>query len=523
MNSINLRRSAVRLMAASAAGYALSFAKELIVAWYFGAGASMDAYYAAMVLPNFAVAMFAFATTTIVLSTYVHMKSLHPHLANGFAKLVVSDVLVALAVLSALLSIFAQPVVRLFFPGLSSGVSAQAGELTRWLAWSAVFSGMTAVLTGFLQAEGRFSAPYLTGSIVTVFTLAAVLEFSRVLGVDSLVWGLLIGTILQLLMVVVLLARLHTDWTGPRLSWSHPAMKALKPFMGAILGVYALTEANTLVDRVMSSWLPTGSVAALGYSVKMFNMAGQILSWPIATVAFPLMAGRLARNDEEALREDFRKAMRLSHAIVIPVAAFLILFAEPIVLTLFQRGVFDARATGLVSSSLAGFCFSLPAQVPLLMLSRLAIAQRNGGLLLGIGVVGVLANAGLNLLLMRLFHPPVLGIALSTSLVAYLALLFYFFMMRREHPWLTPSLLGAGMGTYWIPTAALLGLSGLVWWAGAILGLERRLPHLIIAGVAGWAGFGLLAWRLDAEELKTAWQLLISRVRGAAVPASMAS
>ncbi len=494
---INLRRSAVVLMAATAAGYALSFGKEAVVAWLFGTGPEMDAYYAALALPNFLTTLLGFAVYAILVPTYVTWKIRRPDAADALSKLVLRDVTLALGLLSALLALLAGPLMRLLFPGIPSAVAARAAQLERLMAWAAVASGTANLVIGLLNAQGSFAVPSLSASIVTLTTLAAIALFRRH-GAMALAGGLVAGAALQALWLLRRWRRVRGHDSAARIGWGDPDLKDLLPFATAVMATFGMSEINNVVDRLMASFSTPGSVASIGYALKLLLVPQQILCIPVAAVAFPVLAEKLARADEAALRQDFGKACRLSFALILPATALLLRYSGAIVVLFFQRGRFDPRSTWMVARVLSCFALSLPFTTPLFLVSRLAIIRRQTRIILAIGAAGVGLNAAFDWLLMRWWDPPVAGIALSTSLTTAAALAAYLAFLRRAHPWLGMRTLGKSARPYLLPTATMALTAEAAW---RLLPRAAPLPRLAAALLAGSAALAVAAHFLRLDEM----------------------
>ncbi len=452
---ISLRRSAVVLMAATMAGYALSFGKEALVAWLFGTGPEMDAYYAALTLPNLVISLLGFAVTAVMVPVYVEWRIHRPERAAGLMRLVLRDSCLGLTALSAIMALGAAPLMRIFFPGLPPVVLVRAAELERLIAWAAAASGLANVLIGMFNADGTFAGPSLSGSIVTLATLAAIAALHRH-GATCLAVGLLAGTILQAAWLLLRSRKaLAIPMRGRALSWRDPELRAIVPFLAAIMATSGMGEINNVTDRFMASLLPAGSVAALGYALKLFAVPYMVLCIPIVTVAYPVLATRVAHADEAALAEDFKKSCRLSFALLLPATYFLLRYSGSAIVILFQRGHFDPMATRLVARTLSASAISLPLIVPLYLLARLIMIRKDTWLILMVSVAGVVINAFLDLVLMRLWNPPIAGIALSTTITTALSFAVQTKLLKKNHPWLRLRLVGEAALPYLPPTVAM--------------------------------------------------------------------
>ena len=101
-----------------------------------------------------------------------------------------------------------------------------------------------------------------------------------------------------------------------------------------------------------------------------------ILSLMIPTVTFPMLARSMATGDEEGSRERLDRDLRIVSAVILVAAAYLIVFAEPIIRLLFQQGAFTAQDTAATADIMRVYAFGLLGQAAVGVLSRSYFSQR---------------------------------------------------------------------------------------------------------------------------------------------------
>src|SRR5690606_29686751 len=123
-------------------------------------------------------------------------------------------------------------------------------------------------LTGFagaiLNSYGRFAVPAFTPVLLNVALITAAVVVSPLFDPPALglAWGVLAAGIVQLLFQMPFLARLQL-MPRPRVDWRHPGVKKILTLMlPAIFGV-SVSQINLLLDTVIASFLPTGSITWL--------------------------------------------------------------------------------------------------------------------------------------------------------------------------------------------------------------------------------------------------------------------
>ena len=106
------------------------------------------------------------------------------------------------------------------------------------------------------------------------------------------------------------------------------------------------------------------------------------------------------------------------------------LFSEPMVRVVFERGSFNASDTRVVSVVTACFALQIPFYVAGILGVRLLNALGKGRSIMLICAANMLVNVFGNLILMRWMG--VAGIALSTSLVYLLSCVLVFYVILTE-------------------------------------------------------------------------------------------
>ena len=157
--------------------------------------------------------------------------------------------------------------------------------------------------------------------------------------VMALAWGVLLAGILQLLFQIAPLAALKKI-PIPKLDFNNPGQqKFLILILPAILAG-GIAQINLLVDTIFASLLITGSPTWLYVSDRLIQFPLGIFAIAIGTVLLPTLAKSFVQEDLAAFRSQLEKAFKLIVFLSIPSVIGLVLFAQPLLGTIFQRGAF---------------------------------------------------------------------------------------------------------------------------------------------------------------------------------------
>ncbi|MBN8482058.1 MAG: murein biosynthesis integral membrane protein MurJ [Xanthomonadales bacterium] len=517
------RRSLLRSMLAFSGGTFVSrllgLVREIVIAATFGASAATDAFLVAFRIPNFMRRLFAEGSFSMafvpVLSEYRQTRS-HAEVRELLAR-TAGTLGAILLVVTALGVVFADLLVGGFAPG-TLDEPARFGLTTDLLRLTfpfLLFVSLTALSGAALNSFDRFGLAALTPVILNLCMIAAALFLAPRLEVPimALGWAVLAAGVLQLAVQLPALRRLGLlSW--PRWGWRDSGVRRVLKLMVPTLFGSSVAQINLLLDTLIASFLIVGSQSWLGYTDRLLEFPLGLFGVALGTVILP----SLSRHHVDADPEGFSKALdwglRTTLLIALPATIGLVLLAEPILATLFQRGRFGAHDVEMAAMSLAALSFGLPAFTLVKTLAPAFFSRQDTVTPVRAGIAAMVASMLLNgvfiALLFWLWHRPEhlamgwadalaaipglhVGLALSSACASYLNVALLWRALRRDgvyaaRPGWARHLVQLGLGC--AVMAAIL-LAGLHAWDGWTTWGETarawRLAVLVGAGAAGYA------------------------------------
>ncbi|GAB5452681.1 MAG: murein biosynthesis integral membrane protein MurJ [Halioglobus sp.] len=407
----------------------LGLLRDIAIAAAFGAGSASDAFFVAFKIPNFLRRLFAegaFAQAFVpVLADYKNAGSLAA--VQGLVDRV-AGMLGGVLLLVTCVTVLAAPLVTaLFAPGFVG--QPEKFQLTSDMIRITFPYLMLISMTGFcgaiLNSYGRFAVPAFTPIFLNFSLIFAALVAAPWFEqpVFALAWGVFFAGIVQLLFQLPSLYRLDLV-PRPKLDRRDEGVKRILTLMVPALFGVSVSQINLLLDTVLASFLPTGSVSWLYYSDRLAELPLGVFGIAIATVILPSLSAHSAASRDEAFGTTLDWALRAVLLIGVPATAALILLAEPILITLFQNGALTAADVSMATLSLRAYALGLLAFMLVKILAPGFYARKDTKTPVKIGVIAMVANMIMNLLfvvpLMYLWNVGHVGLALATSLAAYL-------------------------------------------------------------------------------------------------------
>lgn len=461
----------------------------MVIAQVFGASVSTDAFLVAFKIPNFMRRLFAegaFSQAFIpILSEYKTRRDI-----STVKQLVdrVAGTLGSILSLITLLGILGAPLlVVIFAPGFIQHPDKYnlTLEMLQVTFPYLLFITLTALAGAVLNTYGRFAVPALTPVVLNLVLIGATIwlapHFKQ--PIMALAWGVLLAGIIQLVLQVPFLYRLHL-LPKPQLNWHDEGVKRILHLMIPALFGVSVSQINLLVDTLMASFLVTGSVSWLYYSDRVMEFPVGVFGLALSTVTLPNLSKSVARHDMQSYNRTLDWALRWVFLIATPAMIGLITLAQPILMTLFYRGAFGENDVIMTTWSLIGYAVGLVGFVLVKVLASGFYSRQDTRTPVKIAVIAMVTNISLNLIF--IWHLQHAGLALATSLAALLNAGLLYHGLRQQDVF-QPL---AGWKPFLLRVSlASIGMAIFLWWSSGTLAIWLEWRTLTRA----WHLFSLIS------------------------------
>ena len=517
---MRIARSASVVGLATLVSRILGLARDMIILKIFPPMLT-DAFYAAFRIPStlrYLMGEGALSAAFIpVFSDYLRNKSRREAWELVTAVMIV--LLAATGVIVAAAVVFAPWIVRVALWGWAT--KAATAEkfritvgLTRMLFPYLIFVSLVALCMGVLNSLKHFAMPALSQAAFNAVLIFSALVIAPRWGarpdehVFALGLGVLFGGAVQLAMQIPVLRRKGFTLVIGRV-WTHPEIRRIVRLMiPATIGL-AVYQVNLLVDNLVASLLPEGSVTYLYAATRLIQFPMGTFVIGISTVAFPLMAGYAVSGDLGKLKEAMNYAMRLSFFIIIPAATGLMVLGRPIIRLLYERGQFlAAGSTDPTYYALLFYSLGLFAAGGVSVVVRCFYSLEDTRTPVRVACVAVGANIVLDFALMVPFKHG--GIAFATSVSSFINLSLLLWLLRKKVGKLGLRRVGDSLLKIAAATAAMAAVA---WGVSRVVAAHTAADHLggkssrvFVPLVAGIAAYALTALAVKSPELGELWQ-----------------
>lgn len=451
----------------------LGLVRDMVIAFFFGTGMVADAFLVAFRIPNLLRRLFAEGSLTIafipVFTELLKQKGKEEAFLMARAILtLVSLVLVLITLLGIILAPWIVQILAFGWHGFADKFQLTV-LLTRIMFPYILLVGLLAVFMGILNSLRHFAAPAAAPVFLNLGIIAATLwlapHFSQPIIGTAI--GVLIGGILQV--------GLQIPWFLQEGLTLLPCWRPLDPalkktgllLLPAVFGS-AIYQINQMVNTLLATCLPEGSVAWLYYADRVVEFPLGIFAIAISTAALPSLAKQAADKDMAHLRETFGHSLRMVFFIILPTMIGLIVLREPVFQVLFQRGAFSDQSTKMAGQAFFCYCLGLWAFAGIKVMINGFYALQDMRTPVKIATLTLIANIVFALILIGPFKHAGLALALSLSSALQFILLAFYLQKKTSILFLRPILI-----TIIKSLSAALVMGGCVHWLYARFWLAR--------------------------------------------------
>ncbi len=355
----------------------LGLLREILLATLIGVNVEGDLYRQAFLIPDFLNYLLAGAYLTITL-----IPILSRHLAQGDLRAaseaftsVFRFVAVAVLGLTALMWVFAQPLVGLVFPEVVEE-QARLVSLTRLVLPAQVFLVLGALLMAVQYTHRRFLIPAMAPLIYNLGIIAGglLVALAGDPSPEGFLWGAVIGSAVGNFAFQAYGARRTGTWL-------------IRHRVESSVGEYLLLALPLMIGQSIAALdeqfvrffgqVEEGATSALSFARQLNMLPVGVIGQAAGVAAFPFLAALAARGNDVGLARTTTRASRITVYVSFLAVALFYAVSLPLVRLLYRWGEFTDTDAVIVAGLLAIYAFSIPAWGLHQIMARQFYARRN--------------------------------------------------------------------------------------------------------------------------------------------------
>lgn len=407
----------------------VSFAREMVIAYVFGAGAVTDAYNVAMRVASTAGLLVSTYFMTVFIPSYVRTREKH---GDKKALLVANNALGVSFVINIVLMLVLHLSAH-FILGIITGFEEKQLAITVTAVNIVLFqlpvTTFVSFFGGYLNARKSFLGPVFAVIPKNILIIIIIFLFGAGMGVTGLSLARVLSVCVSLLALFFWVFREKYKFTLS-IRFNTPEMRNDLMLLFPVMIGSALSDLKAWVDTVIASFLGEGMVAAVGFSSHLLIFVRVIVIMPVTGVIFSYLSEYAAKGDKEKMFDILWKAVRVLLFILLPIVIIAIPSSMDIVKIVYERGQFDADATLITGAALRWYLPGLLFIALHMLLTRMSYGVLDSKTPVISASVAMIINIGLSIWLSGIYG--IGGLAFATSVGHCVAAILLFVLIRRK-------------------------------------------------------------------------------------------
>ncbi len=509
-------RSAGVVAASTISSRVTGLVRDMVMAAFFGATASTDAFYAAFRIPNLVRRLSAEGVLSIsFIPLYVdYLVKREGREALALSQKTLALLIVITAPLVILGMLGAPQIARLIAVGFQDPSQIHAASvMIRIMLPYVLIAVILAFCMGVLNAHGYFFAPSFALVLLNLGILSGIVFFSPLFDepLYGVCVGVLCGGLFQVLLQLPYMAK-----AGFRLKLTidlnHPGVRGI--FKRALPGAFSMgvQQINILAATLLGSFLAGGSISYIYFSDRLHELVLGVFAVSVGNVVMPEMSALAAEGKIDRLADLYALSIKSVLFFAIPATAALMIIGFPVISVLFMRNSFTMHEADMTYRAL----FFASAGISCVAVSRITVplyfALHEAKIPFVAALASFIVNAACGYALMRttLAHA---GLTAAVSIAAAVQMLGLVLPLRKRIGITGRTGMSATIVKY-IIAAGVMGfvikcITDMIDWR--IAPISERLLFLLAAIVSGVAVYVASCYAAGVAEVRDFIRRILDR------------
>lgn len=425
-------RSGLLVMIITMVSRVLGLVRAGIIAYYFGASAMTDAFFSAFKISNFFRQLLgegALGSSFIPLYNE-RVESEGEENSKQFIYSILNLLFVFSTIVTILMIIFSQGIINGIVSGFPDETKIIASRLLKIMSVYFVFISLSGMICAILNNFKQFAVPASTSIFFNLAIILASMYFGKTYGIDALAYGVVIGGLFQLLVVLPAFFKIMKGYSF-KIDCKDPYLKKIFIMICPMLVGIVARQVNTIVDQMFASYLAEGGVSALENATRLYLLPVGVFGVSISTVIFPALSKAMSKNDLDGATDNIVKGLNILLFLIIPSTAVLTFYAPEVIRLTLSYGKFDEEAVRVTSQALLYYSLGLYFYTAIYLMTRAFYSVKNSKYPVKFSIISIVINIVLNFLLIK--SMAYRGLALSTSIASGVNFFLLLIVFRRKY------------------------------------------------------------------------------------------
>jgi putative peptidoglycan lipid II flippase len=334
----------------------IGLVNNIVIAAFFGLSRSLDAYFAACLIPNLFMTLIIDYLGKNFFPVFSKMINEEYGKASRLTSSVINIVFVVSTMITLLLVVFSRNLFSLILPGFSQAEVVEVAKMFCIMSPVIVLRAVSAFNEYVWQYNEQYSRIALANALPPIVILCVLILGNDIFGIYSLPVGFLLGNTL----VFIFLSCGVSYQYHLRINFRGREIKSI--FLNSSIMTLSglITRLRPLIQQYFASRLGAGAISALSLASRLCMPLQQRATTGIRMMVFTRSSKAMAKGDIEEFGNLYRSTLIVLSFFMVPLVFCIGVNADEIVKILFMRGAFDDEMSRLVALALLG---SIPSIV----------------------------------------------------------------------------------------------------------------------------------------------------------------
>ena len=423
-DSPNILRAAWLIALVTIGSKLIGFARDMVVANFYGATMVSDAYFYALQIPSLAIIIlggvggpFHSATVAVFSKLIPDLNSKPENTVNRLYNTFLTLTFLIFAILAIFAYFFADKIMGAIISAGSQELITLATVHFKIMTPIIVIGGIIGIFYGLLVTHNQFILPNLSPMVLSIVVIIAICLASNDKSGIVLAYATMIGAICQLLLQFPALRKIGYKIQPNFEIVNNLQFKNIMELLFPAILSSTMGQITIYIDMFFASNLQEGAWTSVVFANRIFQFPVGILVTAFLVPLFPIFSRLAGENKLEDIKNYFNKGVGTLFFVAIPIVILIILLAKDGVSLVFERGAFNSNAVIMVTEALCFLSFSILPYVFRDSITRVYYAFNDSKTPFLIAMTSIALKAVLNYLLILKLNMGIAGITLSTSFV----------------------------------------------------------------------------------------------------------
>jgi len=413
------------------------FLRELVVAFYFGTSKYTDAFFVAFTIPTLFRRVLGedMVEKALIPPVKILLARKDKKGAAELASELFNVMFVVLLFLMFFLYLITPLLVKIIAPALEKETFDLAVKFTYVVLPFMIFIGLAAFLGGVLNYIERNIIYSFAPIMMSLGVISGLIFLRPVIGYYALSLGFVIGAFLQfIIQIPFVLNRKIKEETGLTYSFKFKIKKiARRKIAGESIYIgfqSVLNKSVEIVDRILASFLITGSISGLYYSQRLVQLPNAVIGLAISRSVTPYLTEKNALKNVNDFKKGLLYGLRFNLSLILPIVVISVILKNEIISVVYKRGDFNQSSVLITSLPFWCYVLGLPGMSMNFILTRAFSAIQRNKIPFYVSIFATIINVLLSILFVRteLKHG---GLALASSIAFSFNSLVLFIMLNK--------------------------------------------------------------------------------------------